>query len=152
MLPDETDAKQKGASEFLRQRVRDLDKTTTEVSVDLLRRQRQLRPCHDHPLVDDWKQDHFFGMKSFFNRTFDKRRIPGRTRIRAGEVQDDQGRRKRPPRLMFLTGKLTRRTGTMKEPSQAEQRKEKELEKQEGQKRSAAGRSSASAPSWSSWP
>ncbi|HUG89444.1 MAG TPA: DUF1553 domain-containing protein, partial [Planctomycetaceae bacterium] len=26
--------------------------------------------CHDHPLVEDWKQDHYFGMVSFFDRTF----------------------------------------------------------------------------------
>jgi hypothetical protein len=25
--------------------------------------------CHDHPLVDDWKQEHFYGMVAFFNRT-----------------------------------------------------------------------------------
>ena len=27
--------------------------------------------CHDHPLVADWKQDHFYGMKAFFSRTYE---------------------------------------------------------------------------------
>jgi hypothetical protein len=30
--------------------------------------------CHDHPLVDAWKQDHFYGMQSFFSRTFATRK------------------------------------------------------------------------------
>ena len=25
--------------------------------------------CHDHPLVSDWTQDHYYGMASFFVRT-----------------------------------------------------------------------------------
>ena len=36
-----------------------------------LGQQIQCTQCHDHPLVPDWKQEHFFGLKSFFARTFD---------------------------------------------------------------------------------
>src|SRR5262245_43683281 len=69
MMPDENDPKRKPATEFLRQRVRDLDKLTAEVSSIFFGVNVSCARCHDHPLVADWKQDHFFGMKSFFSRT-----------------------------------------------------------------------------------
>jgi len=70
MLPDETDPKQKGASEFLRVRLKDLDKMTGEVSSLFFGVNVSCAQCHDHPLVPDWKQDHFYGMKSFFSRSY----------------------------------------------------------------------------------
>jgi Protein of unknown function (DUF1549)/Protein of unknown function (DUF1553) len=30
----------------------------------------QCAQCHDHPLVEDYKQDEYFGIQAFFNRTF----------------------------------------------------------------------------------
>ena len=70
MLPDQTDKAQKGAAEFLRQRVKDLDRLTTDVSSTFFGVNISCAQCHDHPLVRDWKQDHFYGMKSFLSRTF----------------------------------------------------------------------------------
>ena len=97
MLPDDKDPKQKGAG------VRSLRASRTStgspptsaslffgVNVSCAR-------CHDHPLVHDWKQDHFFGMKSFFNRTFDDGGFLGEREVRPGQVQDDQGRGKESP-------------------------------------------------------
>jgi Protein of unknown function (DUF1553) len=61
--------------------------------------------CHDHPHVHDWKQDHFYGMKAFFARTFEN----------AGRLAErDQGVVKFIPNkgkekvalVMFLTGKI----------------------------------------------
>ena len=125
MLPDETDPKQKGAGEFLRQRVKDLDRLTTDVSSIFFGVNISCAQCHDHPLVRDWKQDHFYGMKSFFSRTFDERRLPGRARLRHRQVQDDQGRgAPGPDDVPDRQG--GRRRPACKEPTGEEQKKEKE--------------------------
>ncbi len=105
LLPDENDPKQKSASEFLRQRVRDLDKLTAEVSSLFFGVNVSCARCHDHPLVADWKQDHFFGMKSFFNRTYLSggrlaERETGLVKFKTTKGVERQAR------LMFLTGKV----------------------------------------------
>ncbi|MGH7173564.1 MAG: DUF1549 domain-containing protein [Gemmataceae bacterium] len=113
MLPDESDPKQKPAVEFLRQRVRDLDKLTAEVSSIFFGVNVSCARCHDHPLVADWKQDHFFGMKSFFSRTYESRgqlaeRETGLVKFKTTKGVERQAR------LMFLTGKVIE-TNTLKE-------------------------------------
>src|SRR5262245_66556436 len=30
----------------------------------------QCAQCHDHPLVDDYKQEHYYGIQAFLNRSF----------------------------------------------------------------------------------
>jgi hypothetical protein len=69
LLPDDKAADQKGAGNFLRDRIADLDKLTSDVSIVFFGVNISCARCHDHPVVPDWKQDHFYGMKSFFNRT-----------------------------------------------------------------------------------
>jgi hypothetical protein len=113
MLPDENDAKRKAANEFLRQRVRDLDKLTAEVSSIFFGVNISCARCHDHPLVADWKQDHFFGMKSFFSRTYESggklaERETGLVKFKTTKGVERQAR------LMFLTGKVIE-TDTLKE-------------------------------------
>ncbi len=105
MLPDEKDLSQKGASAFLRQRLADADKMTTEVSALFFGVNISCARCHDHPLVPDWKQDHFFGMKSFFNRTFE---AAGAVAERDGGVVKfkTKGGQDRVAKMMFLTGKV----------------------------------------------
>jgi hypothetical protein len=105
MLPDETDPKLRPAAEFLRQRVRDLDKLTAEVSSIFFGVNISCARCHDHPLVADWKQDHFFGMKSFFSRTYESggrlaERETGLVKFKTTKGVE------RSARLMFLTGKV----------------------------------------------
>jgi uncharacterized protein DUF1549/uncharacterized protein DUF1553 len=70
MLPDQTDKARKAAAEYLRARVKDTDRLTAEVSSTFFGVNISCAQCHDHPLVDDWKQDHFYGMKAFLDRTF----------------------------------------------------------------------------------
>jgi hypothetical protein len=113
MLPDENDPKLKSAAEFLRQRVRDLDKLTAEVSAIFFGVNVSCARCHDHPLVADWKQDHFFGMKSFFIRTYESggrlaERATGLVKFKTTKGDERQAR------LMFLTGKVVE-TDTVKE-------------------------------------
>jgi hypothetical protein len=103
MLPNETEAKQKNAGEFLRQRITDLDKATSDVSVAFFGVNISCARCHDHPRVDDWKQDHFFGLKTFLGRTFDNggflaEREYGKLKFKTVKGQEKVAR------YMFLTG------------------------------------------------
>lgn len=123
MLPDENDAKLKPAAEFLRQRVRDLDKLTAEVSSLFFGVNVSCARCHDHPLVADWKQDHFFGMKSFFSRTYESggrlaERETGLVKFKTTKGVERQAR------LMFLTGKVVP-TDTLKDNPAATKKKSK---------------------------
>lgn len=67
---DESDEHQKSALTFVRTRARELDDLTNDTSVLFFGVNVTCAKCHDHPLVEDWKQDHYFGMASFFNRTY----------------------------------------------------------------------------------
>ena len=59
----------KAATKFLEIRAKDLDRLTTDTTRVFFGVDVSCARCHDHPLVDDWKQDHYYGMASFFNRT-----------------------------------------------------------------------------------
>lgn len=59
------------AIEFLQRRVGDTDRLTNDVSVAFFGVNISCARCHDHFLAPDWTQDHYYGMKSFFSRTFD---------------------------------------------------------------------------------
>jgi hypothetical protein len=59
----------KAAIKFLDVRAKDLDKLTTDTTRVFFGVDISCARCHDHPLVDDWKQSHYYGMASFFNRT-----------------------------------------------------------------------------------
>src|SRR5439155_26490633 len=105
MLPDTTDKKTQGSSEFLRSRVKDLNRLTVDVSTTFFGVNVSCAQCHDHPHVHDWKQDHFYGMKSFLARTFEK---GGRLEERdQGVVKfiPNKGKEK-VAQVMFLTGKV----------------------------------------------
>jgi hypothetical protein len=113
MLPEDKDPKSKSAGEFLRQRVRDLDKLTGEVSSIFFGVNVSCARCHDHPLVRDWKQDHFYGMKSFFSRTYESGGRLAERELGVVKFKTTKGV-ERQARLMFLTGKVVE-TATLKE-------------------------------------
>ncbi|MBI3821788.1 MAG: DUF1549 domain-containing protein, partial [Planctomycetes bacterium] len=71
MLPDEKDAKMAGAADFLKSRVKDTNKLTIDASVTFFGVNVSCAQCHNHPHVQQWTQDQFYGMKSFFARTID---------------------------------------------------------------------------------
>jgi hypothetical protein len=103
LLPDEKNPKQKGAVEFLKRRVRDTDKLTTDVSTTFFGVNISCAKCHDHPIVPTWKMAHYYGMKSFFNRTYDAKgqvaeRDSGIVKFKTTKGQEFQAK------LMFLTG------------------------------------------------
>ena len=104
MLPDETDPKTQGSSEFLKARIKDLNRLTIDVSTVFFGVNVSCAQCHDHPQVRDWTQDQFYGMKSFFARTFDANGTLAE--YDAGQVKytPNKGTEKVAP-VMFLTGK-----------------------------------------------
>jgi hypothetical protein len=118
MLPDDSDPKQNGAAEYLRGRAKDIDKMTVDVSVAFFGVNVSCAQCHDHPHVADWKQDHFYGMKSFFARTYE---AGGKLAERpAGLVKFKPTKGpERSAKLMFLTG-ATVETDTNRELTKEE--------------------------------
>lgn len=74
VLPDGNNPAQQPAGYFLASRLsrskdERLDAVTTAVSVGLFGVRLECAKCHDHPLVEDWKQDHYYGLAAFFART-----------------------------------------------------------------------------------
>jgi len=124
LLPDENDPKKKGAVEFLRSRVTDTDRVTNDVSVAFFGVNVSCAQCHDHPLVTDWKQDHFYGMKSFFARTFDNGGFVAEREYGLVRFKPTKGP-ERQAKMMFLTGATVEAQG-MKEPTKEEEKKERE--------------------------
>jgi IS5 family transposase len=70
LIGDESDEYQKAAMTFLKSRVSSNDDLTIDTSSLFFGINVGCAKCHDHPLVDDWKQDHFYGMSAFFSRTY----------------------------------------------------------------------------------
>jgi len=125
VLPDEQDPAQKNAGEFLRSRIMDLDRLTSEVSVVFFGVNVSCAQCHDHPKVDDWKQDHFYGMKAYFSRTFDNggflaERDYGEVRFKTTKGQEKLAK------MMFLTGRAVDDPAGTRKPTGEEQRKERD--------------------------
>ena len=71
ILADDATDEANGASGFLRDKIKDQDRLVTDVSSRFFGVNISCAQCHDHPLVPSWKQDHYYGMKSFFSRTFE---------------------------------------------------------------------------------
>ncbi len=104
MLPEEFAPEDTRPVAFLKRRTNDLDAMTNDASVLWFGVNISCAKCHDHPLVDDWKQAHYYGMAAFFKRTFQTRKgflserfdgVPKYTDISGKEHQAE---------LMFLTG------------------------------------------------
>lgn len=124
MLPNEADAKLKGAADFLRGRLSDADKLTNDVSVAFFGVNVSCAQCHNHPNVKDWTQDHFYGMKAFLARTFDNGGFLGERGHGVIKYKPTKGP-ERVAKMMFLTG-ATVEDANAKEPTAAEQKAEKE--------------------------
>jgi hypothetical protein len=123
ILPEDT--KKGGAAEYLRARVRDLDRVTNDVSIAFFGVNVSCAQCHDHPLVADWKQDHFYGMKSFFARTYAAgdqlaERPAGLIKFKPTRGPERQAK------LMFLTGAVVK-SDTVRELTKEEQKAEKRI-------------------------
>ncbi len=104
MTGNEEDPEVKPALNFLRTRARDIDQLTNDSSSLFFGVNVSCAKCHDHPLVDDWKQDHYYGMTSFFNRIYLTKKNVVAEKF-SGEVKfkTTKGEEK-VARIMFLTG------------------------------------------------
>ncbi len=124
VTPDEKDPKQKGASDFLKTRAADLDRLTIDVSVTFFGVNVSCAQCHDHPLVHDWKQDHFYGMKTFFGRTYLSGAFVGEREFGLIKYKPIKGPEKE-AKPIFLTG-TTIDLPNMREPKGDEVKKDKQ--------------------------
>lgn len=113
-----------GADQFLKSRVKDLDRLANDTSVIFFGVNVSCAQCHDHPLVSEWTQSHFFGMKSFFSRTFDNGDFLGERDYGLVKFQTTGGEEKVAP-LMFLTGTVLEEPDAS-EPSNEQKKAEKE--------------------------
>lgn len=104
LIGSEEDAEIKPALTFLKSRVRELDELTNETSTIFFGVNVSCAKCHDHPLVSDWKQDHYFGMTSFFQRTYQTKKnglaekFSGEVKFKTTKGEDKVAK------FMFLTG------------------------------------------------
>lgn len=126
---NEDDPEVKGATTFVRVRARELDELTNDTSSIFFGVNVSCAKCHDHPLVEDWKQDHYFGMASFFQRTYVTKKngiaekFSGEVKFKTTKGEDKVAK------LMFLTGT------TIEEPvievsSEEKKKQDEEVKKQ----------------------
>jgi Protein of unknown function (DUF1549)/Protein of unknown function (DUF1553) len=134
MAADESDASRKGSSEFLKARAKDVDKLTTDVSMVFFGVNVSCAKCHDHPLVKDWKQDHYYGMKSFLDRTYVVGNFLGEHGYGSVKFKTTEGVEKK-AKFLFLTGKEVEVGG--EEPS-GELKKEEKRKLDEAKKKKEA--------------
>ncbi|MBL67506.1 MAG: hypothetical protein CMO74_03490 [Verrucomicrobiales bacterium] len=128
ILPNQADEKQRDAAVFIKERVKDTDVLTVEVSVKFFGINVSCARCHDHPEVPSWKQDHYYGMKSFFNRTFDNGDFFGEREYGQVSFTTTKGESKK-AKLMFLSG------SELKEPEAKDpDKKAKDAEKKRNEK------------------
>lgn len=96
-------AREEGTAVYLRRKVRDLDRLTNDVGVAFFGVNIACAQCHDHPLVPAWKQDHFYGFKSFFSRTFEVGEFLAERDHGVVRFLPNKGKEKQAD-FMFLTG------------------------------------------------
>lgn len=102
---DYKDPMAKQAMQFVNLRIKDQDNLANDTSSLFFGVNISCAKCHDHPLVLEWTQDHFYGMKSFFNRTFSNgdyvaERGYGEVKYKTTEGEEKSAK------LMFLTGSV----------------------------------------------
>jgi hypothetical protein len=69
LAADGSDSAKRGAAKFYLDRLADPNLLTRDISRMFLGRDIQCAQCHDHPLIDDYKQAHYYGLFAFLNRT-----------------------------------------------------------------------------------
>jgi len=113
MAADATNGATKGTEQFIKTRVANPDRLANDVSVRFFGVNISCAQCHDHPQVLSWKQDHYYGMKAFFSRTFENGDFLGERDYGQVSFKPKRGDTKRAS-LMFITGEV------MTEPDSAE--------------------------------
>lgn len=104
LIGSEADENQKAALTFVKSRARELDDLTNDTASLFFGVNVSCAKCHDHPLATDWKQDHFYGMTSFFSRTYlTKKNLLAEKQV--GEVKfSTKTEGQKQAAFLFLTG------------------------------------------------
>jgi hypothetical protein len=102
--PWDNDAR-KPAAEFLELRVKNLDNLTVDTARAFFGVDISCARCHDHPLVKDWKRDHYYGMAAFFVRSTTGKGVIIDKSDGEAKFAGKDGKEKVAP-MMFLTGKV----------------------------------------------
>jgi hypothetical protein len=66
---DGTDPALRPAMKFYLDRDGDQNLVTRDIGRLFLGRDLQCAQCHDHPLIDDYKQEHYYGLLAYWNRS-----------------------------------------------------------------------------------
>ena len=127
MLGDESGPGRQGAAGFLKARAKDLDRLTSDVSSVFFGVDVSCAKCHDHPKVDDWKQDHYYGMKSFLDRTVEVGKFVGEREYGSVKFETTDGEEKR-AKFMFLTGRVVEMAGAEEPSKEAKQEEKRRLD------------------------
>lgn len=109
---------------YYRSRIGDLDKLTNSVSIAFFGVNVSCAQCHDHPLVFEWTQAHFFGMKSFFGRMYQNGKRFGERDYGLVKYKNPEGE-SFSAQPMFLTGTVIDQPPWW-QPSAAEKKRERE--------------------------
>jgi hypothetical protein len=115
LAADPKNENERAAAYFLAVRLRSgdnaekLDSLTSAVATGLFGVQLQCAKCHDHPFVDDLRQDHYYGLAAFLGRTQEARLkdMPIVKERADGEVSFiTTAQEQKTARLMFLDGQV----------------------------------------------
>jgi hypothetical protein len=115
LAPDLKDENERRAAYFLAVRVRGgdnaakIDRMTSGVASVFFGVQLQCAKCHDHPFVDQWKQDHYYGLAAFLGRTQEARieNTPIIKERAEGEVKFvNSEQEEKTAKLMFLDSRV----------------------------------------------
>lgn len=128
LLVDELPTDKKQPTDFMKTRMRDQDRLTNDVSSLFFGVNISCAQCHDHPLAKDWKQDHFYGLKSFLARSFDNGGHIGERDYGAVTFLTPAGISK-PAQLMFLTGLVVDEPKAIEPDGKAKKAEQDELKK-----------------------
>lgn len=67
---DGAEAGTRGQSRFLLDRNLNVDDTVRDIGRFFLGRDLQCAQCHDHPSIDDYPQQHYYGLSAFLQRSY----------------------------------------------------------------------------------
>jgi hypothetical protein len=67
---DGADAKTRSRARFYLERAADINQITKDISRVFLGMNLGCAQCHDHPVVDAFKQDYYYGIYAFLNRSY----------------------------------------------------------------------------------
>ncbi len=77
LIVPSSDTDGKLAARFITKRVKNIDQLTSDTARVFFGVDITCARCHDHPLVDEWKQDHYYGLSAFLHRASEQGKNSG---------------------------------------------------------------------------